>query len=199
MIKNENQLKRAKARLREVRSEIEQYQIEYTGIERDFLVIPLIDEEEELKADIDEYQQLKTLSFYEAVSEILSKPTLIDDIGELLAKLRIAAQLTQEELASRLGWEQPNLSRFESEYYSSQTIGKTVEFASELGVWLYVVPSLAELREKPFEIQFTTADYPKSEPDDTSAEFSEINVGDVFFTYSRTRKSISDTKVATTI
>jgi transcriptional regulator with XRE-family HTH domain len=161
MIKNENQLNRANERQEEILALLNEYQQEYDGIERDFLVLPLIDEVEEIRNEIEEYIQLRTLPFESAVSETLSKPTLIDDIGELLAKLRLAAKLTQTELSERLGWEQPNLSRFESDNYSSQTIGKTVEFASELGVRLYVIPSLSELDDAPFKINYIRADIPK--------------------------------------
>jgi transcriptional regulator with XRE-family HTH domain len=75
---------------------------------------------------------------------VLNKPILIDNISELLSKLRIAANLSQHEMADKLGWEQSNLSRFENENYNSQTISKIVEYVSALGVWLHITPSLTE-------------------------------------------------------
>jgi transcriptional regulator with XRE-family HTH domain len=94
-----------------------------------------------------EYKKLKELPFTDAITSLLSRPVLIDNIGELLAKLRIAAKLSQSDIAQRLGWQQSNLSRFESENYNSQTINKIVEYASLLGVWLHVQPSLTEEAE----------------------------------------------------
>jgi transcriptional regulator with XRE-family HTH domain len=144
MIKNNTQLMRALARLRAVRQQIEDFQNRFSGTELEILTIPLQDEAEELEAEISEYQALRELSLAEAVQGPLKEPTLLDNIGELLAKLRIAANFTQEELAIQLGWQQSNLSRFESENYHSQTIAKVVEYASSLGIWLHVTPSLTE-------------------------------------------------------
>lgn len=197
MIKNENQLGRAKEKLKEILSLIEQYQQTYDGNERDILILPLIDEEEEIRDEIEEYIKLRTLPFEEAVAGPLSIPTLIDDIGELLAKLRLAAKLTQNELSDRLGWEQPNLSRFENENYSSQTIGKTVEFASELGVRLYVIPSLSELGETPFKIHFKLVDYPKLFMATTSAESPEDYEGRIMIVGSSTPKVEANIKELT--
>lgn len=151
MIKNDSQLTRTRARLRAVQKEIAELRAESTGRELDILVGALRDDAEKLTDEIGEYMQLRHLSLQEAVSGPLSQPTLLDDIGELLAKTRIAAHMTQEQLAARLGWEQSNVSRFESENYHSQTIGKVVEYASELGYWIHVAPSLVE---EPMEVSF---------------------------------------------
>jgi transcriptional regulator with XRE-family HTH domain len=144
MIKNNTQLTRAFARLRAVRQQIEDFQNRFSGTELKILTIPLQDEAEELEAEISEYQALCELSLEEAVQGPLKEPILLDNIGELLAKLRIAADFTQEELAIQLGWQQSNLSRFENENYHSQTMAKVVEYASSLGVWLHITPSLTE-------------------------------------------------------
>lgn len=153
MIKNNGQLKRTQARLEKVMNQIDEFREQHDGIEREILVTPLLSELEELQKEIQEYRQLRNMSFEEAVKGPLSEPELIDNIGQILAKLRIAAKLTQEELARRLGWEQSNISRFESENYNSQTIAKVVEFASALDVWLHVTPSLTE---KPTRVRFVS-------------------------------------------
>lgn len=148
MIKSDAQLKRAEARLQEIREQIAYLEDRYAGMELQILKSPLVQEEQERESEIEEYQQLRQLSLEEAVEGPLREPVLLDNIGELLAKLRIAADFTQKELAERLGWHQSNLSRFESENYSSQTIAKVVEYAASLGVWLHISPSLTE---KPLE------------------------------------------------
>jgi transcriptional regulator with XRE-family HTH domain len=164
MIKNDSQLKRAQKRLEEVQESIKKYRQLYTGADLIFYTTPLTYEEHELSSEIEIYQKLKSLPLEINILEMQNKSHLIDNIGELLTQLRLAAKLTQAQLAEQLGWEQSNLSRFESENYSSQSISKIVEFASALGIWLYVTPSLTEKNEEPitkaptqvFKIQSTT-------------------------------------------
>lgn len=144
MIKNDKQLKHAQARLKEVRREIDELERQYSGLQLDIFRTPLVQEKEKREEEIEEYLQLRELSLEEAVVGPLKKPTLLGNVGELLAKLRIAAGLTQQELAERLDWHQSNLSRFESEYYSGQTVAKIIEYATSLGVWLHITPSLTE-------------------------------------------------------
>ena len=144
MIKNHNQLRRASARLQGVRQQIEDLQDRFGGMELDILKIPLIQETQELETEIMEYRELLQLSLEEAVQGPLRESMLLENVGELLAKLRISSGLTQEELAARLGWQQPNLSRFESENYHSQTVARIVEYAGCLGIWLHISPSLTE-------------------------------------------------------
>jgi transcriptional regulator with XRE-family HTH domain len=145
------------------------------GTGRDIHILPLMDEEEELKEEIEEYRIIREVNLEEAVSGILSEHVLIDNIGPLLAKLRIAAKMTQEDLANELGWEQSNLSRFENESYSSQTIGKVVEYTSALGVWLLVKPSLSDVGETPVEVEFKTTEtsYSKERVISTSPRFTD--------------------------
>lgn len=169
MIKNKNQLKRAQVRFRFIQDQIEQYQSQYSGIDLELYVLPLKDEKDELMQEILEYQELRDLSLEENVQGLLSEPIIIDNISELLAMLRIAAKLSQDEFANRLGWKQSNLSRFESENYSSQTVSKIVEFASALGIWLHVTPSLTE-KISEFSYRKESQQIPRSGVGSTSIE-----------------------------
>jgi transcriptional regulator with XRE-family HTH domain len=144
MIKNNIQLRRAKARYQRVCQQLAGLGERFSGTELEIFGTGLAEEVRELEDEIAEYEELRALNLGEAIQGPLSKPALLENVGELLAKLRIAADFTQSELAARLGWQQPNLSRFESENYNSQTIAKVVEYASVLGVWLHVAPSLTE-------------------------------------------------------
>jgi len=148
MIKNEAQFKRVAERIEELREEIRKLQGIYTRQELKFWSSAIEDEEKQLLNEQAEYNRLKDLPFEEAVESVLQEPFLFENIGELLAKLRIAAKLTQEEMADRLGWQQANVSRFENENYSSQTVKKISEYVGALGIWLYVTPSLSEKRRK---------------------------------------------------
>jgi len=142
MIRNDGQALRTRRRIAQIRHEIRGLESEYSGDELDFWASQLRDEEIQLKSELNEYYQLKKMSLEDAVTSILQTPTLLENVGDLLAKLRIAANLTQEEMAKRLGWRQPNLSRFENENYCSQSVNKVSEFAGSLGVQLLVVPGI---------------------------------------------------------
>jgi transcriptional regulator with XRE-family HTH domain len=152
MIKNNAQLKSAERTLESIRLSINEYRGKYSDAELDFYVGPMEIEVEELESQIEEYRRLIELPFEQAVKQI--NPILLDNISEVLAKIRISAKLTQAEMAERLGWEQANLSRFENENYTSQTISKIIEFASSIGVWLHIIPTLTEeLNTIAFETQ----------------------------------------------
>lgn len=144
MIKNDYQLDATKNRITDLRAQLDDAMRKFSGIELELIAGPIKDEIDKMLGNVQEYESLRDFGLDSAVVSLLGRPTLIDSIGQLLAKLRIAAGLTQEELAERLGWHQSNLSRFESTNYSSQTVPKIVEYASSLDVWLHVVPSLAE-------------------------------------------------------
>ncbi|HCS40669.1 MAG TPA: hypothetical protein DIW44_13940 [Anaerolineaceae bacterium] len=166
MIKNAKQLQSSIRILNQVNKEIEQINNDKNLlIDKEIYLIPLFTQKNTLEDQIIEYQFLTNSNFKESIDNLLNKPFLLDNIGELLAKIRIASKLSQTEMANRLGWEQSNLSRFESENYSSQTISKIVEYASALGVWLHVRPSITEQidfspinHEKKLEYQINISD-----------------------------------------
>lgn len=170
MIRNDAQLRHAEDRLKEIYETIEQFAQLHSGRELRFFTDSLEQEAEERRAEIEEYLQLRDQTLEEAIQGVLREPSLLGNIGELLTKLRIAADLTQQELADRLGWHQSNLSRFESENYSSQTIAKVVEYATALGVWLHVSPSLTE---EPTEVTLREERIPQY-ADDTTQAFVDI-------------------------
>lgn len=144
MIKNDTQLSSTLKRISDLRDEVRALNAQYSEPESHLFTHGLEQEIEELEQRVREYTALRDAHFDLAVEWILRRPVLIERTGELLAKLRIAAGVTQEDLAERLGWHQSNLSRFESENYSAQTVSKIVEYASALGVWLQIFPTLTE-------------------------------------------------------
>lgn len=142
MIKSDTQLARAERQVQELQQLVQEMSEQYSGFELELMTGGIEEQIQDIQNDIDEYRELKKLSFEEAVSTRLRQPILIEHMGELLAKLRLAAGLTQAQLAERLNWHQANVSRFEGENYSAQTLYKIVEYASALGVWLHIFPSL---------------------------------------------------------
>lgn len=198
MIRNDKQLKGARDYVLELQSEIDELRSQYSGIEAKIFSNALELDIQRLEKEIRDYTQLRMLSLEEAVEDVLREPILVDNIGDLLTKLRIAKGWTQKKLADSLGWKQPNISRFENENYSSQTVSKIVEYASELGVWLHVSPSM---EEKTKRITFTRIeDIPAYDVTSTRAEkahkdiIAEVNtandpknifIGDIEFTTQR--------------
>ena len=145
MIKNDRQLSQIEQRCTELRGSITNLRENHSGFQLRAMLGGFESELAERREEIREYKQLLRLSLEEAIEGPLSRrPMLLGNINEFLAKLRIAAGLTQEEMADRLGWHQPNVSRFESENYGGQTIAKVVEYASALDVWLYTAASPSE-------------------------------------------------------
>ena len=144
MIKTNSQLGRAATRLVEIRNQVEELRGVYSSADLDLRILPLLDEIEELTEEIAEYRLLKELPLEEIVEGPLSTPTLLDNVGQFLAKLRVGAGLTQGQVAELLGWRQSNVARFESESYTSHTVPKVLDFASALGVYLHVIPSMNE-------------------------------------------------------
>lgn len=144
MIKSDIQVKRAKARLSRIQDELRRLEGKYDGSELDFWAESLREDATKLQDELREYDLLLLLPFQDAVQAILQEPIPLENIGELLTKLRLAAKKTQKEMAKDLGWRQSNLSRFESEKYTSQTIGKISEYIEALKVYLYVRPTLVD-------------------------------------------------------
>jgi transcriptional regulator with XRE-family HTH domain len=143
MIKNDNQAQRIEARLLEIQQELAHIRRTAAPAEVAFWSLSLEDELKTLGRELKEYRWLKTASFEKVVSRLLREPVAIEALPGLLARLRVAAGLTQGEMASRLGWRQPNVSRFENEAASSHSVDKISEYAGALGVGLFVTPALA--------------------------------------------------------
>lgn len=147
MIKNENQLKSSQDRLIHIVKEISIIKAEYSGIDFDIFATPLLEEKTKIEQEITEYELLRKYDIDDIFAKKIIEPHLLDNIGELLSKLRIASKINQSELAEKLGWTQPNTSRFESENYNAQSIKKIIEYSSALGIWLRVFPTLVDEEE----------------------------------------------------
>src|SRR5574341_1136662 len=104
MIKSPIQLKNAEKRLAEIQKLMYENSKKYAGLDLEIQNAGLDIEEVELLDQIIEYKKLRSLPFSDAISLLFDKPILIDNIGDLLSKIRIAAKLSQSEMAERLGW-----------------------------------------------------------------------------------------------
>lgn len=176
MIKNDNQLAAAHKKLQELQVLVRDANDRYSGLELELMKLGIEEQIQDIQDDIEEYHELKELSFEQAVNLKLRQPILIEHIGELLAKLRLSAGLTQAQLAERLNWHQANVSRFEGENYTAQTLYKIIEYSSALGVWLHIFPSL--LNETQSAHWYKSEEHRQSKwtfPEDTTSDDKPIS------------------------
>lgn len=85
---------------------------------------------EDLKRELREYQALRSGR---------RRMIMLDSIADLpktLIQARIAAGLSQEELASRLGLKPQQVQRYEANEYSSASMARINEIVSALGIKL---------------------------------------------------------------
>ncbi len=82
----------------------------------------------ELDAQVREYEQLRAGQF--ATTRVLS----LADLPDALVRARIAAGLSQRELAGRLGMKEQQIQRYESDGYAGASLSRLHEVMDALGV-----------------------------------------------------------------
>lgn len=168
MIRNDNQYRQALQRRAELKRKLDEKREKYSGIEAAIITAGLELELKQIMEDLKEFSLLRFMELNDAVMGPLQRPILLDQISDLLLKLRLASGLTQTQFAKDLGWKQSNISRFENENYGSHTVSKVVEYASALGIWLKVIPSITDepegyMYESERESASSSIEYSKSQ------------------------------------
>lgn len=92
--------------------------------QRDALVNQLAD----LRAEIEEYEELKT------GKRVLLELESLSDLPQALVKARIAAGLSQRNLAERLGLKEQQIQRYEASDYSGASLSRLLEVARAIGI-----------------------------------------------------------------
>jgi len=86
---------------------------------------------EELRHQLDHYEKLRD-------GHITSREiTSLDDLPDALIEARIAAKLTQRQLAERLGVAEQQIQRWEANDYSGVNLTRLQEIADALGVQIH--------------------------------------------------------------
>lgn len=133
MIKNEREYRITKAQTAKFEQALSQLSAQEEGAglhplvqkaQRDAVQSQL----EELKEDLEEYETLRS-----GGCSVLSLDSL-EEIPKALIRARIAAGLTQRELAGRLGLKEQQIQRYEATEYASADLARLNEVARALGV-----------------------------------------------------------------
>jgi ribosome-binding protein aMBF1 (putative translation factor) len=134
MIKNERQYRITKTQVEKFSDAINQLSVHN---QQDQSVHPLLRKAErdalenqlaELRAQVKEYEALKAGRY--AVLELNS----LEELPPALIKARIAAGLTQKDLAERLGLKEQQIQRYEETEYTSASFARLVEVSRAIGV-----------------------------------------------------------------
>ncbi len=134
MIKNERQYRITRAQAGQFRHALEQFAEQ--SVESDHLH-PLLRKAQEdalrsqlldLEAQINEYEALR--SGQQTAFEIES----LEELPRALIQARIAAGLTQRQLAERIGVKEQQIQRYEDTDYAATSFARLVELARALGL-----------------------------------------------------------------
>ncbi|TRW25958.1 ImmA/IrrE family metallo-endopeptidase [Flavobacterium zepuense] len=154
----------------------------------------------ELLDEVNEYEDLKDGKI------IISEIDNIDQLPLALIRSRIANQLTQSELAERLGMKMQQIQRYESEKYSSASLKTLIRIADQLKLKLNAdvqlksteAPEILDIKNYPFKQMFqrnwfgtflgSYNDAVKQSPKLLAELFSAAGINN--FKYSLTKKSI---------
>ena len=133
MIRNDREYKIAAERLEEERERLKQQEaelasrgIEAAGIKN--LMDPLKSFYLQLQEEVESYERLKRGQFEELEN--------LRGLGHLLVSLRIAQDMTQKDLADKLGVDPTQISRDERNDYHGISIDRAVKVLDALGVQL---------------------------------------------------------------
>ncbi len=147
MIKNDRQLAVTKTRLRELQSQLARLRQQYSdAADFDFYSEATRDTIDAMKLEIRDYALVKTSSI-ERILKLWDKRGSVHpqsktdlSVGELIAMLRLARGLTQEQLAQRLGIQQAHVARYEQRGYTGYTLETLSNIFGELGAKLAIGP-----------------------------------------------------------
>jgi HTH-type transcriptional regulator / antitoxin HipB len=96
----------------------------------------------QLKQEIAEYEQLKSGNIFTFVLGSLN------DLPTTLIKARIAAGMTQKELAEKIGVQEQQIQRYESSHYSSASFERLRSIADALKVEITQAVMQLEIQPK---------------------------------------------------
>lgn len=147
MIKSDHQLAVTKTRLRELQTHLAHLRQQYPeATDFEFYSEATRDTIDAMKQEIRDYALVKSASV-ERILKLWDKRGSVHpqrkselSLGELIAMLRLARGLTQEQLAQRLGIQQAHVARYEQRGYTGYTLETLSSIFRELGAKLAIEP-----------------------------------------------------------
>lgn len=144
MIKNEQQLKVTKSQMKNLKDSIKICQPQKNNMDEDMfnaMISGINSQIGSLEKEIKEYEELKNQK----------KPVVIHDLEEFpeaLIRARINKQLTQEQLAVKVGLKPQQIQRYEQNNYHGISIQRAIQIGKVLGIKL---GDIEESTDKMFE------------------------------------------------
>lgn len=129
MIKNERQYKITNSKIAKFHNAIYQFNNEKSDLDpllRQAQLSAMQYQVSAMEEEVREYEYLKSGSY-----EVLEVASLAD-LPKVLIRARIALNLTQKDLAERLGWKEQIVQKYESNNYSSVSFGRLLSITEAL-------------------------------------------------------------------
>lgn len=136
LIKSDRQLAISRKRLHELRAGLKRLASKYRGAKFRGLAGGPTAMIEQLENEIREYGWLRKAT----PAQVLRRFPLVrmEEVGQYLARLRIASVMSQEELARRVGCKQPDIARLEDADYQGHTARTLKAVAEALDVEILI-------------------------------------------------------------
>jgi len=134
MIANERQLQITRAKIDRLEAALEAADagdLERTRLDPSLQIVQreaVAEDLARMRREVEEYEQLRS----GAVGEF--ELSSLADLPELLIRARIAAGLTQKELAGRVGIKEQQVQRYEATLYEGASFSRLVEIADSIGL-----------------------------------------------------------------
>lgn len=143
MIRNEKEYQEASARLTEERQRLSEHRerLRATGLSESEIkrvIDPMESFHLQLREEVESYERLRRGEFDELLN--------LRGMGHLLISLRIAQNITQRELANRLGVHESQVSRDERNEYYGVTLERANKILEALHVRLHTTVEIEQPR-----------------------------------------------------
>jgi hypothetical protein len=136
LIKNDHQLAITHKTLEGLKKVLSKLRAKYRGADYHLTASGPKGMIEQLEGEIREYQWLKRAT----PSQVMKRYSVVkfQDVGPFLARIRIAAGLTQKEVARKARCKQPDIARLEDADYQSHSARALKAVAEALGVEIMI-------------------------------------------------------------